>query len=150
MDTSLAPRNSGRFKSDYLHFYFPIAQLVEREAVNFDVTGSNPVRKVMPIEYEMKHLFDVTENAISKYSENHYAAEWYIGIEYIVLRDVLNNNETSLNEIFKPYELIAMRELIHRGLWLKWCDKTNQVVLSRDPIHKNLSDDTKPIPQGAD
>jgi hypothetical protein len=104
----------------------------------------------MPIEYEMKHLFEIVEHAIADYSEEHMCAYWFINIEDHVLRNLVEKNEYTLN-YFKEYEVIAMRELIRRGLWLKWSDKENRPVLSPDPIYKlTIWDDTRPVPCGAD
>jgi hypothetical protein len=107
-------------------------------------------RKRMPIEYEMKYLYEVTADAISQYSEDHTSAYWAINIENGVLRQLLENNSYILS-YFQNYQLTAMRELIRRGLWVKWCEKTNKPILSSDPVYKiTIWDDTKPIPCGAD
>jgi hypothetical protein len=104
----------------------------------------------MPIEYEMKYLYEITTDAIAQYSEHHVSAYWAINIEYVVLRNIIDNNHYILS-YFRDYQLSAMRELIRRGLWPKWCEKTNRPVLSSDPIYKvTIWDDSKPIPCGAD
>lgn len=104
----------------------------------------------MPIEYEMKYLYNITVDAISKYSEDHTAAYWFIDIEYGVLREILENDSYILS-YFHKYELSSMRELIRRGLWVKWSNIDCKPVLSPDPIYKiSIWDDTKPIPCGAD
>jgi hypothetical protein len=77
-------------------------------------------------------------------------AYWFINIENHVLRNLVEKDEYTLN-YFKEYELIAMRELIRRGLWLKWSEKEGRPVLSPDPIYKiTVWDDTRPVPCGAD
>lgn len=104
----------------------------------------------MPIEYEMKYLYDITTDAISLYSDEHTAAYWFINIENTVLRNIMQNDKYTLS-YFQEYQLSAMRELIRRGLWVKWCEKLGRPVLSSDPIYKiTIWDDTKPIPCGAD
>lgn len=104
----------------------------------------------MPIEYEMKYLYDIAVDAISQYSEDHMSAYWFLNIEDHILKSVLENNSYVLNS-FRPYQLTVMRELIHRNLWIKWCEVKSRPVLSSDPIQKYYGiDDTRPIPQGAD
>jgi hypothetical protein len=104
----------------------------------------------MPIEYEMKYLYDTAAAAISRYSEDHTAAYWCINIENIVLENMILNQSYSL-EYFKDYEKSAMKELIHRGLWVKWSSELSKPVLSPDPLNKlNIWDDSKPIKQGSD
>jgi len=104
----------------------------------------------MPIEYEMKYLYDVAVDAISKYSEDHTAAYWFINIEDHVLRGILQNDQYMLS-CFKPYQITVMKELIHRNMWIKWSEKEERPVLSSDPIYKIRGfDDSKPIPSGAD
>ena len=104
----------------------------------------------MPIEYEMKYLFEITVDAISQYSEDHTAAYWFINIENGVLKKIMENDPYILN-YFRDYQLSAMRELIKRELWVKWSDQDGRPVLSSDPIYKaTIWDDTKPIPSGAD
>jgi hypothetical protein len=104
----------------------------------------------MPIEYEMKCLFDITKSSIQSYSEALTSASWFWTIEEIVLRGILDNNK-NVTECFHDYQLSAMKELIRRGLWVKWCDKQGKVVLSPDPLYKlTIWDDTQPIPCGAD
>lgn len=104
----------------------------------------------MPIEYEMKYLFDVTVDAISQYSEDHTSAYWFINIEDSVLRGIIENDPYMMNH-FRPYQITVMRELIHRNLWVKWCPDTCKPILSSDPLQKYRGqDDSKPIPQGAD
>lgn len=104
----------------------------------------------MPIEYEMKYLYEITVDAISQYSEDHMSAYWFVNIEHTVLRSIVENNKYTLS-YFKEYQIAAMRELIRRGLWVKWCEKVGDPVLSPDPIYKlTVWDDTRPIPCGAD
>jgi len=104
----------------------------------------------MPREHEMKYLYEVTVEAISRYSEDHASAYWFINIENTVLKNVLENDPYSLS-YFRAHELTVMRELIHRGLWVKWCSENCRPVLSPDPIVKyNGFDDTVPTPSGAD
>ena len=104
----------------------------------------------MPIEYEMKYLFEITVDAITQYSEDHSSAYWMINIEHHLLRKVMENDPYVLS-YFRDYQLAAMRELINRGLWIKWSESDGYPVLSPDPIYKlTIWDDTKPIPCGAD
>jgi len=104
----------------------------------------------MPIEYEMKYLYDVAVDAISDYSEDHMSAYWFINIENHILRCILENDKYILS-YFKPYQITVLRELIHRNMWIKWSTKEGKPVLSSDPIHAIRGfDDSKPIPSGAD
>jgi hypothetical protein len=98
----------------------------------------------------MKYLYDTTVDAISRYSEDHTAAYWFINIEHTVLKNIVNNDPYSLS-YFREYELHAMRELIHRGLWTKWLESENRPVLSPEPLNKLPKwDDSRPIKSGAD
>ena len=107
------------------------------------------VRK-MPIEYEMKYLYETTVDAISRYSEDHTAAYWFINIAYTVLKN-LNNKDFYTLVYFKENEISAMRELIRRGYWVKWSESEGKPMLSKDPLlSQNQWDDTKPVPNGAD
>jgi len=104
----------------------------------------------MPIEYEMKYLYDITKHSIHLYSEELTSASWFWTIEDIVLRGILEDNK-DVTQCFYDYQLSAMKELIRRGLWVKWSDIDGKVVLSPDPLYKlTVWDDTKPIPCGAD
>lgn len=104
----------------------------------------------MPIEYEMKYLFEITTDAISQYSEDHSSAYWMINIEHHILRNIMQNDKYTFS-YFRDYQLSAMRELIKRGLWIKWSEKDGRPILSTDPIYKlTVWDDTRPIPSGAD
>lgn len=85
----------------------------------------------MPIEYEMKVLKETVEEAILKFSEEKHAANWFSGIEDIVF-DIIENDPNA-NQIFKEYQMIAMRELIRRGYWLKWDDEIDRPILRRLP-----------------
>ena len=79
----------------------------------------------MPIEYEMKYLKESVERSISQYSQEHYAARWYVGIENKVLEMVLTN----LNEIQKNFnedQTLAMRALIRRGYWVKRIEESEK------------------------
>ena len=107
------------------------------------------VRK-MPIEYEMKYLYETTVDAISRYSEDHTAAYWFINIEITVLTNIINKDCYSL-VYFEDHEMSAMRELIRRGYWVKWSESEGKPMLSKDPLlSQNQWDDTKPVPNGAD
>lgn len=104
----------------------------------------------MPIEHEMKYLYDITKHSISLYSEDMYCASWYTNIEQIVLCSILENKK-SVIEYFHDYQLSAMRDLIQRGLWVKWSEKEGRVVLSPDLIYQlTCWDDSRPIPNGSD
>lgn len=104
----------------------------------------------MPIEYEMKYLYDVAVDAISQYSEDHTSAYWFINIEDNILKGIIENDPYKL-EYFRPYQITVMRELIHRNLWVRWCSDTCKPILSSDPIQRYFGiDDTRPIPQGSD
>lgn len=79
----------------------------------------------MPIEYEMKYLKESVEDAISNYSQNNFAASWFDGIESRVL-DILENDQNA-GEHFTEYQMRAMRELVRRGYWVKWCEYDGSV-----------------------
>lgn len=80
----------------------------------------------MPIEYEMMYLKEMVVDAISKYSEDCYAAGWLEGIENKVL-DMIETDPDA-NRFFKDYQMMAMRELISRGYWVKYDDSPNPSV----------------------
>lgn len=101
----------------------------------------------MPIEYEIKYLFEITTDAISQYSEDHMSAYWFIDIEHTILRNIMLNDKYTLS-YFKDYQLSAMRELIKRGLWVRWCEQENRPILSTNSVM--VWNDSEPIPNGAD
>jgi len=95
----------------------------------------------MPIEYEMKYLKEMTEDAIRRYSEETYNADWYSNVEYEVLRKMQEGNH--LPVYFKEYQILAMKELMRRGYWVKWTDGQigrNSVTLYRIIQHKEGAD----------
>lgn len=83
----------------------------------------------MPIEYEMMYLKQTVEDAISKHSEQIYAAAWLDGIEDRVL-DIIEN-EPNAAAMFQDYQIAAMRELISRGYWIKYDEGIGRNVLYR-------------------
>lgn len=83
----------------------------------------------MPIEYEMMYLKQTVEDAINKYSEDHYSAAWLDGIENRIL-DIIENDPNAAS-LFRDYQIAAMRELISRGYWIKYDDTIGRNVLSR-------------------
>lgn len=85
----------------------------------------------MPIEYEMKILKETVESAIKSYSEKGWCASWFDGVEDRVLDMV--ENDPRAGEMFQEYQMIAMRELIRRGYWLKWDDEIGRPILRRLP-----------------
>lgn len=96
----------------------------------------------------MKYLYETAVDAISRYSEDHTAARWFSGIEDMVLKNILTNNYL---EYFKNHELSAMKELIRRGLWVKWSESQGKPLLTPDPLNKiQIWDDSEPIKNGAD
>ena len=95
----------------------------------------------MPIEYEMKYLKEMTENAIRSYSQETYSASWMQNVEYEILEKFQDN--TNLPEIFREYQILAMRELIRRGYWVKWRDGEqgrNSVILYKFTQNKEGAD----------
>lgn len=95
----------------------------------------------MPIEYEMKYLKEMTEDAIRNYSEETYSASWMQNVEYEILEKF--QNSTNLPEIFREYQILAMRELIRRGYWVKWRDGEqgrNSVILYKFTQNKEGAD----------
>ncbi len=104
----------------------------------------------MPIEYEMKYLYDTTVKAISDYSEEAFSASWLYGIENTIVSGILEKNQDIIN-CFTNYEIAAMEELVRRGLWVKWSDQLGKPVLSPDPLNNYIIwNDSTPIPCGAD
>jgi len=97
----------------------------------------------MPIEYEMKYLKEMTEDAIAKYSEETYSAGWLSDIEYKVLEMIQDNSE-NVQYHFREYQISAMKELIKRGYWVKWRDDistaTSNTILYRLTQHKEGAD----------
>lgn len=83
----------------------------------------------MPIEYEMMYLKQTVEDAVSKYSEQCYAATWMDGIEYRVL-DLLENDPDAAS-LFRDYQIASMRELVSRGYWIKYDDQIGRTILYR-------------------
>lgn len=104
----------------------------------------------MPIEYEMKSLYNIVVEAISGYSEDLMNTYWFLNIEKSVLRSVMDKDGLCL-DYFNPEQISAMRDLIRRGYWVVWDDKLGKPVLSKTPIENLYKfDDTKPTPNGAD
>lgn len=88
----------------------------------------------MPIEYEMKILKETVEAAIKQFSEQTCSASWFDGVENRVLH--ILEDDPRAPEMFRDYQMIAMRELIRRGYWLKWDDEIGRPILRRLPNHK--------------
>lgn len=98
----------------------------------------------------MRYLYNITLNAIARYSEDYYCSSWYHGIENIVL-DHLQKGDRSVLDYFNYYERICMNNLLKRGYWVKWTDDGVILVNLNKGVVKELEwDDTKPIPNGAD
>ena len=97
----------------------------------------------MPIEYEMKYLKEMTEDAISQYSEDVSSASWMSDIEYKVLQMIQDDSE-NVQYHFREYQISAMKELIKRGYWVKWRDDistaTSNTILYRLTQHKEGAD----------
>jgi hypothetical protein len=97
----------------------------------------------MPIEYEMKYLKEMTEDAISQYSEDISSAGWLSDIEYKVLQMIQDDSE-NVQYHFREYQISAMKELIKRGYWVKWRDDistaTSNTILYRLTQHKEGAD----------
>jgi hypothetical protein len=83
----------------------------------------------MPIEYEMMVLKQTVEDAIHQFSEENYAATWLDDIEDSVLHMVEDTPDAP--KFFKEYQLIAMRELISRGYWIKWDAELGRSILTK-------------------
>lgn len=97
----------------------------------------------MPIEYEMKYLKEMTEDAISQYSEDVSSASWMSDIEYKVLQ-MIQDDSQNVQYHFREYQISAMKELIKRGYWVKWRDDistaTSNTILYRLTQHKEGAD----------
>ena len=97
----------------------------------------------MPIEYEMKYLKEMTEDAISQYSEDISSASWMSDIEYKVLQ-MIQDDSQNVQYHFREYQISAMKELIKRGYWVKWRDDistaTSNTILYRLTQHKEGAD----------
>ena len=91
----------------------------------------------------MKYLKEMTEDAISQYSENISSAGWLSDIEYKVLEMIQDNTE-NVQYHFREYQISAMKELIKRGYWVKWRDDistaTSNTILYRLTQHKEGAD----------
>ena len=74
----------------------------------------------MPIEYEMKLLKETVEDAINHYSQDNHAAGWLNGIEDKVLDIIQNDPNAAMH--FNQFQMEAMKKLIDRGYWVKWCE----------------------------
>jgi hypothetical protein len=72
--------------------------------------------------FRLKHLKEITEDAIHQYSENHHCAAWLLNVEYKVLDIITNNKEET--KYFKEYQVNAMRDLIRDGYWIR-LDESN-------------------------
>ena len=79
----------------------------------------------MPIEYEMKYLKETVERSISQYSQENYAATWYVGIETKVLNMARCNLE-ELEKNFHDDQRAAMIELIRRGYWVRRIEESEK------------------------
>jgi hypothetical protein len=97
----------------------------------------------MPIEYEMKYLKEMTEDAISQYSQDTLSAGWFSDVEYKVLQMIQDHSE-NVQQHFREYQICAMKELIKRGYWVKWRDDISEAkcytILYRLPQHKEGAD----------
>ena len=97
----------------------------------------------MPIEYEMKYLKEMTEDAIAKYSEEVHASSWLSDVEYKVLQ-MFQEDSQNVQYHFREYQISAMKELIKRGYWVKWRDDistaTSNTILYRLSQHKEGAD----------
>ena len=91
----------------------------------------------------MKYLKEMTEDAISQYSEDISSAGWLSDIEYKVLEMIQDNSE-NVQYHFREYQISAMKELIKRGYWVKWRDDistaTSNTILYRLTQHKEGAD----------
>ncbi len=103
----------------------------------------------MPLEYEMQYLYNITLNAISRYSEDHYCSSWYNNVENILLDHLLQGDRYALG-YFNFYEISSMYALIKKGYWLKWKNDCVSLVRLHTVEDEIVWDDTKPIPNGAD
>jgi Domain of unknown function (DUF4406) len=79
----------------------------------------------MPIEYEMKYLKEAVERSISQYSQENYAATWFVGIETKVLH-MARYNLAELEKNFHDDQRAAMRELIRRGYWVRRIEESEK------------------------
>jgi len=79
----------------------------------------------------MKILKETVEGAIRKFSEDKSSISWFDGVEDSVM-DIIEN-DIHANEIFNEYQMIAMRELLRRGYWLKWDEEIGRPILRRLP-----------------
>lgn len=79
----------------------------------------------MPIEYEMKYLKEAVERSISQYSQENYAATWFVGIETKVLH-MARYNLAELEKNFHDDQRAAMLELIRRGYWVRRIEESEK------------------------
>lgn len=66
-------------------------------------------------------LIDISIDTIEQYSELYYAAKWTNGIEMQVYNGLITNNRIVLN-VFKPYQIQAMKALLAMGYWIVYDD----------------------------
>lgn len=105
----------------------------------------------MPIEYEMKYLKEAVERSISQYSQENYAATWFVGIETKVLH-MAKYNVAELEKNFHDDQRAAMRELIRRGYWVRRIEESEKadeeswvsLVKLRDQNEPQKVDSKKP------
>lgn len=105
----------------------------------------------MPIEYEMKYLKEAVERSISQYSQENYAATWFVGIETKVLH-MARYNVAELEKNFHDDQRAAMRELIRRGYWVRRIEESEKadeeswvsLVKLRDQNEPQKVDSKKP------
>ncbi len=83
----------------------------------------------MPIEYEMMYLKNTVEDAVRQFSENTWSAAWLDGVENTVL-DIIENDPDAMGK-FRDYQIVAMRELLSRGYWIKWDEELGRPILKR-------------------
>jgi hypothetical protein len=89
----------------------------------------------MPIEYEMMYLKNTVVDAIKQFSQNTGSAAWINSIEDAVL-DIVENDPDAMSK-FKDYQVLAMRELVSRGYWIKWDEEMGCTVLRRLPYRND-------------
>lgn len=78
--------------------------------------------------YRLQALKNKIEKAITSYSETFYAAKWAKNVEVEIIEGLIDDDPIVVSQ-FDNDELIAMRELLHEGLWLTYTDEG--VVLTK-------------------
>ena len=71
---------------------------------------------------------ETVENAIRRYSEDHWCAGWYSGVEEDVY-NLMKTNDPYFMKYFTTIERSHMQDLDREGMWVVW--KNGEVLLTK-------------------